>query len=513
MTFVYDTDQSSGIDPGREASGAMLAAGPQPGWVTLDAARARGFTGEIVFDTEPALRVYLDNGVVYFAEWANAGPLGRRLLEAGLVDEAQLELGTVRIGDVEHLGRLFERDPSVDRDTVLVYAETTTDELVMHVANDVIAGARATAYRHHAAGVHRWFVVPVTAYQPMRPVGEIAPIDPAAHRAPLRVADEEPEPELRIEWDEPIVGAGPAEPEPEAITIEQLEDIVFDHVPEIDDETDVFAPVLDHQPGVVPALGQGFDDGVEAGDEEVAEERAELDPGGLFPEEVDDGDEAAGDEAAAAEPDDDVDGYDLDLVVGPDETGGPSEDDGSPQGDLASFRFEIRWPDGNVDTSLQTDDDLGSIAVSATDELDAPAVSTGELRFEMPPLRLTDHPEESADVPDDVVAAVRRAIEAIEAASASPTLSPVVEEERLGEEVELRAAPFERTDRDASLDAMAPSPFAPPSPDTRAEALYAVDGGVEDRVEDAVDDPHHGGGDDRASALRRLIGGLRRKDR
>ena len=62
--------------------------------------------------------MYLDNGVPYYAERASDPTLGRRLLDAGLLDAKQLERGTVRVGNVEHLGRLFDREPSVDRDAV-----------------------------------------------------------------------------------------------------------------------------------------------------------------------------------------------------------------------------------------------------------------------------------------------------------------------------------------------------------------------------------------------------------
>jgi hypothetical protein len=79
--------------------------GPQPVWMTLNEARERAFTGEIVFEADPEVLAYLDNGIVYYAERGADDPLGQRLLEAGVVDTEQLERGTVRVGDVEHLGR------------------------------------------------------------------------------------------------------------------------------------------------------------------------------------------------------------------------------------------------------------------------------------------------------------------------------------------------------------------------------------------------------------------------
>ena len=97
---------------------ALVVDGPQPVWMTLNQARERAFTGEIVFEADPEVLAYLDDGIVYYAERAADAPLGQRLLDAGVVDATQLERGTVRIGDLEHLGRLFDRDPSVDRDAV-----------------------------------------------------------------------------------------------------------------------------------------------------------------------------------------------------------------------------------------------------------------------------------------------------------------------------------------------------------------------------------------------------------
>src|SRR6187200_2952695 len=133
MIHEYGTDGTATV-----TGSAPLSRGPQPGWMTLDQARERAFTGEIVFETEPEVRTYLDNGVAYYAERAPSAPLGERLVEAGVLDQGQLERGTVRIGEVEHLGRLFDRDPSVDRDAVLVVTEALTDELVTELANDVI---------------------------------------------------------------------------------------------------------------------------------------------------------------------------------------------------------------------------------------------------------------------------------------------------------------------------------------------------------------------------------------
>lgn len=40
-----------------------------------------------------------------------------------MLSRAQIERGTVRVGNVEHLGRLCDRDSSIDRDSVMVALE------------------------------------------------------------------------------------------------------------------------------------------------------------------------------------------------------------------------------------------------------------------------------------------------------------------------------------------------------------------------------------------------------
>ena len=102
---------------------------PRPGWVVLDAARDHRFTGELVFDVEPEVCVYLDRGKIYLAERSTDPSLGARLVDAGALNAVQLEHGSMRIGDTEHLGRLFERVPSVDRQTTLLMTELMNEAI------------------------------------------------------------------------------------------------------------------------------------------------------------------------------------------------------------------------------------------------------------------------------------------------------------------------------------------------------------------------------------------------
>ncbi|HZB43297.1 MAG TPA: hypothetical protein VE487_20165 [Ilumatobacter sp.] len=182
---------------------------PRPGWVVLDAVRERRFTGEVVFDTTPEARVYADRGRIYLAERSSDPSLGARLVDAGALNATQLEHGAMRIGDGEHLGRLFERVPSVDRQKVLVTAELMTEECVGWLASQRISHVAVTPYRHHASGVQRWD-------QPYAALVDLAPGDPLPAPAPdaAPVAIGPPEPLFRpvddlgdvddmIRWNEP----------------------------------------------------------------------------------------------------------------------------------------------------------------------------------------------------------------------------------------------------------------------------------------------------------------------
>jgi hypothetical protein len=228
--------RDTGITSGTAGGAALGVDGPQPVWMTLNQARERAFTGEIVFETDPEVHAYLDNGTVYYAERASDVSLGRRLLEAGVVDIEQLRRGIVRVGDVEHLGRLFDRDPSVDRHAVIVMAETVTEQLVAELANQSTATVRATAYRHHPSGLHRWFVTQTEPAPMVRPVSTVAQYDMTVLDAlsGLPFADNDAA-ELIIEWD-----TEPGHPS-------EFRADVFDLSPDVTDVADVTD--VDEAPG------------------------------------------------------------------------------------------------------------------------------------------------------------------------------------------------------------------------------------------------------------------------
>lgn len=129
---------------------------PRPAWQVIEAARQRHLTGELLLATAPATSVYLRDGEVYFAERSTDSGLGVRLLVSGVINRQQLGKGALLINGNEHLGRLFDRDPSIEREAVELCVETMTDDTLVGAANEVVADYRLTIYRRHPAGIDRW---------------------------------------------------------------------------------------------------------------------------------------------------------------------------------------------------------------------------------------------------------------------------------------------------------------------------------------------------------------------
>jgi hypothetical protein len=493
----------AGMDSGLSGSvtGALSVDGAQPAWMTLDSARERAFTGEIVFELDPEVSAYLDHGVVYYAERADGTSLGRRLLDSGLVDHVQLERGTVRVGDIEHLGRLFDRDPSVDRDAVVVMTETSTEDLITELANRAVTSVRVTAYRHHPSGVHRWFVAPVDPATHVRPVATETHVDATVIDEPrgLPIASSgHSGDELTIEWDEPIDGFRGMDPLPVLGDFDAtLLGSMFDDRDRLEMGADAFEPTTEIA-------------GIEAMSLDMS----------LFSRDADDGADGDGDGMVTADP-----GSEPDLEL-----------------DLSIDDFQIVWPDGTQDVADGTPDDAAAEATPldvATTVEPFVQIDDGVLHFEMPPLTLSDEPAAAdASVPDDVAAAVRRALAAIESATVESLPAESLHVEPLQAEP-LRVEPRQVDEADAEPARPAPpapragNAFAPPSLSTRAEVVYAqMEAAASEAVaEPSVDsvgsapasgvasvvfvDDDEGSGDDsneRSSALRRLIGSLRRKD-
>lgn len=129
---------------------------PCQAWQVIEAARRQYLTGELVLDTNPPTHVYLRDGQAYFAERSTDGGLGVRLLVEGVITRTQLQKGTLLVSGSEHLGRLFERDSTIEREPVELCVELMTDDVLVAAASEQIAGYRMTMYKRHASGIDRW---------------------------------------------------------------------------------------------------------------------------------------------------------------------------------------------------------------------------------------------------------------------------------------------------------------------------------------------------------------------
>jgi len=128
----------------------------RPAWQVIEAARRQMLTGEISLATTPTTRVYLRDGQVYFAERTTDGGLGVRLLVEGVITRQQMGKGALLVSGVEHLGRMFQRDPTIDRQSVELCVELMTDDVLTSVANVAIDHYTMTMYKRHPNGIDRW---------------------------------------------------------------------------------------------------------------------------------------------------------------------------------------------------------------------------------------------------------------------------------------------------------------------------------------------------------------------
>ncbi|MBI4883020.1 MAG: hypothetical protein HY826_03090 [Actinobacteria bacterium] len=129
---------------------------PCPAWRVIEAARNRSLTGELALPTNPPTNIYLANGEVYLAERTTDGTIGVRLLVEGVITREQMSRGSVMVSGVEHLGRMFERDESIDRHAVELCVELMTDDVLTSVSKETVGGYKMTLYRRHSSGIDRW---------------------------------------------------------------------------------------------------------------------------------------------------------------------------------------------------------------------------------------------------------------------------------------------------------------------------------------------------------------------
>lgn len=131
-------------------------AAPREAWRVIEAARRRCLTGMLVLGSTPPTHVYLRDGQVYWAERSTDGNVGVRLVVEGVITREQLMAGTMMVGGVQHLGRLFERAEHVDRHAVELSVELMTDEVLTQVAPTEVDGYRMVMYQRHPSGIDRW---------------------------------------------------------------------------------------------------------------------------------------------------------------------------------------------------------------------------------------------------------------------------------------------------------------------------------------------------------------------
>jgi hypothetical protein len=130
--------------------------GPRPAWQVIEAARRRYLTGLLVLETTPPTHVYLRDGQVYFAERTTDGGLGVRLLVEGVISREQMHKATLQVSGVEHLGRMFERDETIDREAVELCVELMTDDVLTSVADVDVPTWKMKMYQRHPSGLDRW---------------------------------------------------------------------------------------------------------------------------------------------------------------------------------------------------------------------------------------------------------------------------------------------------------------------------------------------------------------------
>lgn len=140
-----------GIDPSR----------PRPAWAVLDAIRTFEFSGEATLHLQQArhvdtVRVYTSQGLIYWAERHGDSDIAERLVRVGALTRAEAACGTVRLGDVVHVGRLFQLLPGLDVDRILTAVEYLRDTVIAAVADSEVHHVDLADHRHHEGGMVLW---------------------------------------------------------------------------------------------------------------------------------------------------------------------------------------------------------------------------------------------------------------------------------------------------------------------------------------------------------------------
>lgn len=503
---------------------------PQPGWKTLRALVEAAFSGEVRIASTPGFVVYADHGTVYHAARCEDPTIEEQLLARGVITREQLDRGALRVGGQVQLGRLFDRDPTINRSSVAALLNAETDAVLAEIGGLPAVTASATQYLHHPSGVHHWFVLgrgPATS----------ASSSPSLDGNGNRLLVEHPRPNDQRDLEGGHTSAGPVRASADdgreparrpAMPADRPPDPVAQGcaAPEVsiewhhdDSDSELAAPEnLDDE---VPA-----DRRREPVDESIAEvelvefdaDRVDWGPG--FQPYREDPDDA---EAAAPPPSthsSGIDGGDGDFqVVWPDGTRQPTHDPLPPSAASAPNGHRAATDPTGCPESNELLDPLEVL------HLRPPATSAGRGAGVATPLREHDTDDvadavssaaadadivvpndTSDDVPEEAADDVRHALQVIEEAvdTGAPAPRRIV------------IPPPPQPPADVTIEAaMSPNGFAPPTPETTAEAVYAR--AVEAKVwQDSSTTTHElngdgdGDSDQRRGALRRLISSLRR---
>ena len=204
--------------------------GADPIWGFVALIGNERYTGEVAVGIDPRVRLFAVDGRVYFAEREGDAPIGTRLVSCGVVSTTQLEAGGVQIGDTTSLARLFQRQPSIDRDAVELTIELATESLLESIANKAVGMPEVFPLRHHSSGVHHWLRDSAAATS--LPVAEAfataAPADDSRLIEAVTLEEEVAVEEAAIDV-EPVVEAIPVE---EAVAVEEavIEETVIEEV-------------------------------------------------------------------------------------------------------------------------------------------------------------------------------------------------------------------------------------------------------------------------------------------
>jgi hypothetical protein len=130
-------------------------------WGTADEVLARhcrlDLSGTLRIDGEPGVRLYLQDGLVYFAERTTDPELGFRLVLDGVITEDQLVHGTRLLEGGRHLGRMFANDPTIDRQLVVDEVVAYCTETVASLAGRAVSTYAFLAEEHHSSGILAWY--------------------------------------------------------------------------------------------------------------------------------------------------------------------------------------------------------------------------------------------------------------------------------------------------------------------------------------------------------------------